>query len=142
MRYAVWLLSLPEAQKAPPKERKQLHALQLVKFEVFKTKIYVLDSCVVLLSLESQKDGPSKCPIKMPLRNSGFCGIKSQAEQKTDIGHLFCCSFLSYNRRLSLFCCLCGVLASESKSIFALAARMALYSPPSLASQTLTIHSV
>ena len=51
--YGVWLLSLPEAQKAPPKECKQLHAVQLVKFEVFKSKIHVLGGCVALLSLES-----------------------------------------------------------------------------------------
>ena len=36
--------------EAPPKECKQLHAVQLVKLEVFKS---VLDSCVALLSLDS-----------------------------------------------------------------------------------------
>ena len=47
------VISLPEAQKALPKECKQLHAVQLVKFEEFKSKVYVLSSFVALLSLES-----------------------------------------------------------------------------------------
>ena len=74
---------------------------------------YTVGSCVVLLSLTSLE----RRPIKMPLRNSGFCSIRSQGERKTDIGHLFCCTSLSYSRRLSVFCCLCGVLTLESKSL-------------------------
>ena len=61
----MWLHSLPEAQKAQPKECKQLHAVQLVKFEVFKSKIRVLGSFVALLSLVSlekmaHQDAPQK----------------------------------------------------------------------------------
>ena len=39
------VVSLPEAQKAPPKECKQL--------QVFKSKIHGLHSCVALLMLKS-----------------------------------------------------------------------------------------
>ena len=75
----------------PRKPRlKNVNSCMLVKFEEFKSKIHVLSSCVVLQSLKSLE----RWSIKMPLRNYGFCCIRSQREQKTDIGSLCCSSLL------------------------------------------------
>lgn len=65
---------------------------------------------------ESRKDGPSKCPSETLV----IAAQESQGEQKTDIGHVFCCSSLSYNCRLLPFCCLHGVVACEGKFILCL----------------------
>ena len=54
-RYAVWFVSLPEAQEAPPKECKQLHAVESVWLEVFKSLNHVLRRCVALLNLKNLK---------------------------------------------------------------------------------------
>ena len=82
------VVSLPKDQKAPPKEYKLLHAVRLVKFEVFKSKIHGLRRCVALLGLMSLE--------KMAHENAcqKLC-IRSQEGQKTDIDQLLCSSYLS-----------------------------------------------
>ena len=75
--YIFVVISLPEAKNALPKECKQLHAVQLVKFEVSKSKIHVLGGCVVLLSLESLEKMTHQ---NSPQKQSGYCSIRSQGE--------------------------------------------------------------
>ena len=53
--YFFVVVSPPEAKKALPKECEQLHAIQLVKFKVFKFKIHGLCNYVALLGLKSLK---------------------------------------------------------------------------------------
>ena len=115
----------------------RMHAVQLVKFEVFKSKIHGLHSCVALLRLKSLIS--KRQPIKMLLRNSGFAASEAkQNMQKTDRGHLhaagsyFIVALCPTTVVYQYFSCLCRVLASKSKSTFVLAGRMAL-DPPKLA---------
>ena len=57
--------SLPETQEAPPKECKQLHAVELVRLEVLKSLNHVLRHCVALVNLENlEKMTKQKCPSK------------------------------------------------------------------------------
>ena len=52
----------PVASTTQLRKPRILDAVQVVKFEVFKSKIRGLHSCVALLGLKiSRKDGPSEC---------------------------------------------------------------------------------
>ena len=47
-RYATWFVSLPGVKEAPPRECKQLHAVELVLLKCFSPKNCVLRCCVAL----------------------------------------------------------------------------------------------
>ena len=61
----MWFVSLPEAKEAPPKECKQLHAVELVRLEVLKSLNHVFETlCGTTEPRKSQKMTKQKCPSK------------------------------------------------------------------------------
>ena len=61
----MWFVLLPEAQEAPPKECKQLHAVELVRLEVLKSLKPCFETlCGTTEPRKSQKMNKQKCPSK------------------------------------------------------------------------------
>ena len=97
-RYGTWLVSLPEAQS---KECEQLHAVQLVKFEVLKLCFQL--QCDTAEPQKSRKMTHQSAPQKL--------GIRSHGGHKADMGNLF---FVVVLCPTALFYWQCRLLTRES----------------------------